>query len=249
MPVAEPFDAAPGANSRRAIPVHPRMPETRHIHHLCTALRRVALHMLQHVDDQLTTDLGLVFVPRRTDQPVTRCRTGNAEFTSQRRHHRPGTGLHHHFRNIPERLIFSNLAIRKPVEFMKAHMRQMPGRGNIQKWRGERADEMATAADPVGTGIITASHHQPVTSFDIRPCGLQRPKRPIIITLWPGHVTKGVGQPEQGVRCRYFIKGSANGGFVPVILGSTKHIKTAAIGCVTVTHSAALQRRDACRQL
>ena len=53
VPIAEALDAASGADACRPVPVHPRMPEARHLHHLGPALARMAFHMVQHVDDQL----------------------------------------------------------------------------------------------------------------------------------------------------------------------------------------------------
>ena len=71
VPSAEALDAASGADAGRPVPVHPRMPEARHLHHLGPALARMAFHMVQHVNDQLLAGRAARRIARLANKTVT----------------------------------------------------------------------------------------------------------------------------------------------------------------------------------
>ena len=211
MPVAETCDAAPCADSGRAVPVHAFVPETLHLHHFRPTLARVFLEVGQHIDDVLLRCVGFFRVPRSWNDPVQSRGTRDAELKPEARSHRPCTRLHHHLGNVPERLNFDHLAFFKPVKLVEPHMGQVPGRRNVQPRTDEGTDIVPAAANPVATMFVRSAHDDPVPAFEVRHGIKEWRIAGVIERVRPGEVAERVRHVDNRVFGDHIAQRSADG--------------------------------------
>jgi hypothetical protein len=89
---------------------------------------------------------------------------------------------------------------------------------------------MTAAANPVGAMMVSASHDKPVTTFDIRPGCLQLGQRLIMKGLRPGHVAKGMTQPENRIVSHHSVECAPQIAVLPIILGGEERAKRGNVG-------------------
>ena len=217
MPLPEPALPAPGANARGAIPGHARMPEAVHLHHLRPTLRGMQLEVIQHVDDVLTGRHACLGIIRPRDNPIVAGGCWHMPFAPQAGHHRPGPGLHHHFRDVPKRLHLHHLAIDKTVELMKAHVHQMPSGRNIHPGMGKGAGVKAPAANPIMPLRGGPGHDNMIAPLQIRHRCQKRRIDLVKIGIHPIGGLKRKCQAEHDICDANLMQGGAHGICVEII--------------------------------
>ena len=168
VPVAKSGNPPACPDPRGTVPTHAGMPVFLHFHHLRSSLGRMVFHRSQHIDDQLTTFLPMLLIIGTGHQTILGRRSRNMPLPSQARRHGPGTGLHHHLREVPQGLKFDHTVFLKLIEFMESHRDLMACRRNIEPglFKGPRV--IAPASDPVQTFGSGTCHDNRVPPFQIR---------------------------------------------------------------------------------
>ena len=136
-------------------------------------------------------------------QPVLGRRPRHVPLASERRPHRPGTRLHHHFRNIPQPLELRRLPhVFHPKELVESHGGHPSRRRDVEKRRGERAAIVSAHTDPLRAGVRRAPDADRFAPLPIGKRRAQLSQRPRLEGLRPVQGLERMRQVERRVPSR-----------------------------------------------